>query len=167
MRLLAGAEEVRLAGDEGEQFVFIALDEEAERLGVADVRSVFELSLFLFPARDDQPQAVELGENRRVEEAVAVVAFVVIRRDEASKHRHEVKHREDDTAHHRRPARAEALPEKLAGRERGVGGWNAHSFNRIRGSLHASITSATKFPTMSSAVAITTESTTSIESFAV
>ena len=42
-----------------------------------------------------------------------------------------------------------------------------HSFSLIRGSLHASMMSATKLPMIKSAVAITTESTTSIESFAV
>ncbi|NDA66252.1 MAG: hypothetical protein EBY09_06375, partial [Verrucomicrobia bacterium] len=42
----AGAEEVRLAGDEGEEFVFVTLDEAAQGFGVGALGQILELLAF-------------------------------------------------------------------------------------------------------------------------
>src|ERR1700722_18716199 len=114
------------------------------------------------------------GESQRcgpMKKTVPVLPFVPVRRDESRKEGDGVKKRQYAAARQRQPLPPQSPPENTPRRlHRGRFGEyfgigykrrGVHYFNRIRGSLHASSRSATKFPATSRPAAITTLSTTS------
>src|SRR5277367_6185088 len=98
-------------GNQAEQFVLITTNEKVERAGVVRHGAINEIAGQLFVARHDEMEILKFRPDGRMKKTVAILAFVMIRRNETGENRDEIEKNQNHAAEHGDAAAFQSVPE--------------------------------------------------------